>query len=399
MDAFQFVFLTLCLLALGLSFRGPGTTAAMPMTTAVRPRYGTLADARLGKDNLLLLRMIAASLVIYAHSYALSPVKQGRDPITSLFGIYSGNIAVYVFFFISGFLVTGSWQRRQDLRAFLTARLFRVVPAYAACLIGCALLIGPWVSQLDPGQYLRDPLTWSYILGNLTFTEKLQFGLPGVFTGQPRESMNGSLWTLPAEMRAYTLLAVLGALGILSSRWRTALCIGLAAALVLFWNYRIPLVGVGMAKPLIGYFALGVLTWMFRERLPFNPWLALALVAMAAIAKGGAAYPYLFALALSYLSLIFAYRVKSLGFYNRFGDYSYGIYLWGFPMQQLVVYWLGSPTPTRITLLAWPLALICAVLSWRLIEKPSIALGRRFIREPEAAASAATGAASQPAVP
>src|SRR5690606_25568358 len=86
-------------------------------------------------------------------------------------------------------------------------------------------------------------------------------------------------------------------------------------------------------------------------------------------------------------------------FYNRFGDYSYGIYLWGFPMQQLVVYWLGSPTPTRITLLAWPLALICAVLSWRLIEKPSIALGRRFIRAPEAAPSAATGGRTQPAVP
>ncbi|MEZ5483961.1 MAG: acyltransferase [Lysobacteraceae bacterium] len=354
---------------------------------SIKPRYRSLQDAMGSGDNLLLLRMLAASLVIHAHSYALSPVKDGRDPVTNLFGIYAGSIAVYVFFFISGFLVTGSWQRRHDLRAFLIARLFRVVPAYALCLAGCALLIGPFVTQLDPATYFRDPLTWSYLFRNLTFTENLQFNLPGVFSGQSRESVNGSLWTLPAEMRAYTLLALLGILGILSDRLRTALCLGIAALLILHWHYPLPLVKVASAKPLIGYFALGVLTWTCRERLPFNLWIGGGLVAASTIARlsRDPSYPYLFALALCYLSLLFAYRLKSLGFYNRFGDYSYGIYLWGFPMQQLVVYWLQNPSPGTITLIAWPMALLCAVLSWRFVEKPAIALGRRSLGVPGSA--------------
>ena len=404
MDAFQIAFVILASVAAWLSFRRVGTPIATPapVTSSAKPRYRSLQDTMgRGGDNLLLLRMLAASLVIYAHSYALSPIKVGRDLVTDLFGIYAGSIAVYVFFFISGFLVTGSWQRRHDLRAFLTARLFRVVPAYAVCLIGCALLIGPAVSQLDAATYFRDGQTWSYIFHNLSFTERLQPGLPGVFLDHPRESVNGSLWTLPAEVRAYTLLAILGVTGVLSRRWRTAIFLGAGYTLVLLWHSPIPLVNMKIAKPLIGYFALGVLTWTFRERLPLNLWIGIALTIASAIARlsRDQSYVYLFALALCYLCLLFAYRLTSLGFYNRFGDFSYGIYLWGFPMQQVVIYWLADPAPSMITLLAWPMALLCAVFSWRLIEKPAIALGRRFTSRAGASPPRESGAMANRASP
>lgn len=352
--------------------------AEPPVTEKPRPRWRSLADAMGPVDNLLLLRLIAAAVVLFAHSYALAPPTGEHDPLTRLFGIYSGTVAVYVFFFVSGFVVTGSWLRLRSLGAFLLARATRVVPAYAACLALCALLLGPLVSTLAPADYFAHPQVWRYIGWNVLFPESsMQFALPGVFESQPRNAVNGSLWTLPAEARAYVLLAVFGLLGLIDRLPRLLLALAIAFVLVSQWGYRIPLVAVPDVQELLGYFALGMLAWRARGWLPFNGWIAVALLVLAVLCRGRPFYPYAFALALCYLALRFAYTLPQLHGFNRLGDYSYGLYLWAFPMQQLVVFALQPSTPTQVTLLAFPLARGCAVVSWHGLEKPALAVLRR----------------------
>lgn len=387
MSEFEIVIALLCAVALAAPWarrlRRRPRVALVPVVEGATPpapgRYRSLADAMAGPgDNLLLLRMLAASLVLYAHSHAISGMPGAVDLITrSGVGIYAGSIAVYVFFVISGFLVTGSWLRRRELGAFLAARALRIVPGYAACLVLSALVLGAAVTSLDHGAYFSHAETWRYITHNLRFPIDMQWTLPGVFETHPRRSVNGSLWTLPAEVRVYAWLAVVGALGILA-RARVALPVLLLLGLVAqLWPGSLPLLRLEPFLPMAAAFALGAVAWLLRRSLPLNAWILAVLVGIAWLLHGTDWYLHAFLAALAYGALWFGYVPRHLLWFNRAGDYSYGLYLWAFPMQQLAVHLLGAPTPTQITLFAFPAALLLAIASWHLVERPMLRLRRR----------------------
>lgn len=342
-------------------------------------RLRTLADAMRDThaDNLLLLRVLAASLVIYAHSSAISSVPGPHDVVTRVTGVYGGSVAVYLFFIISGFLVTGSWLRRQHLGAFLGARALRILPAYAACLAGCAFVLGPLVSTLPPGEYFAHADTWRYLWHNLRFPLDMQWTLPGVFETHARRAVNGSLWTLPAEVRVYVWLAIFGVLGLLARVPRALLALALLMMLVQTDPGGIPLLQQREFVPMAGCFALGACAWLLRRLLPLNLWLLLGLTAATWLLRGTAYYFPVFLGTLAYAALWFAYVPKWFLGFNRIGDYSYGLYLWGFPMQQLAVHLLDAPSANVITLVAWPAALLLAIASWHLIERPALHLRRK----------------------
>lgn len=386
MTDFTFVLALLCVWAAATPLRrrlaralGLAEDDTPQVPRAASPAYRTL-DAAMHDtrgDNLLLLRLLAASLVIYAHSYAINGTPGATDIVTrSGIGIYAGSIAVYLFFVVSGFLVTGSWLRRQALGAFLASRALRIVPAYAACLAGSALVLGPLVTSLPRGDYFAHEETWRYVWHNLTFPLDMQWTLPGVFADHPRPAVNGSLWTLPAEVRVYLWLAVFGVLGLLLRPSRALLALVLLVALAQATG-SLPLLLVKDFLPMAACFALGGLAWLLRRMLPLNPWWLLGLLAMAFALHGTEHYLPAFLLALAYGALWFAYVPKGFLWFNRVGDYSYGLYLWGFPMQQLAVHLFDRPTPTQISLFAWPTALLLAVVSWHLLEKPLLSLRRR----------------------
>lgn len=351
-------------------------TIAQPL----RPRWQrwfTLADGLAQRDdNFLLLRALAASLVIYGHSYAMVPSGGPPELFSWLgWGVYSGQIAVDLFFAISGFLITGSFLRRHALFEFLWARALRIYPAYLFCLLLCTFALGPVFTTLPLHDYLRDPATSDYVIKNLRLNIDMAWDLPGVFVDNPRRStINGSIWTLPAEIRMYLWVAALGVLGVLARRWLANLVL---PTLFVLGFFVAPVYLLTVPQPdymrLAAFFLAGGFCYINRDRVPASGWLLLGVAALAWLCRNTFFYAYAFGLAEVCFIFWFAYRLRWHG-YNRFGDYSYGIYLWGFPMQQLVAHWLPNTIPLVNAALSLPLAIAMAVVSWHFVEKPAISL-------------------------
>ncbi|TDR45834.1 peptidoglycan/LPS O-acetylase OafA/YrhL [Tahibacter aquaticus] len=384
MEDFHWILLALTLIAAARAWLGPPPVRIETAAAPVR-RWRSLGQAMAAPgDNLLLLRLLAASAVIYGHSYALCGIPGAVDHIARHnwgYGLYSGSIAVQVFFVVSGFLVSGAWLRRPDLAFFLRSRVLRIVPAYLACLVISALVLGGLLTTLPRSDYFAHADTWRYIWKNLTFSTEMAWTLPGVFTGNPLpNTVNGSLWTLVVEVRVYLWLAIFGLLGLLDRRERLFYALAILAA-YLYAPLTLPMMPMNEFLRLGGFFAAGCAFYRWRDDIPFHGGLVVVLAALAVIAHGSEWFMPLYGLALAYAVFWFAYGPRFLLFFNRLGDYSYGVYLWGFPLQQLVALWLPTPTPTRITLIALPLALIAGALSWHLLEQPMLRFKRRRAAE------------------
>ena len=289
-------------------------------------------------------------------------------------GVYSGAMAVDAFFVISGFLVTGSFLRRRHLPAFLWAPALRLVPAYLACLVLSAYVLGGIFTTLPTVDFLLHPQTRDYVFTNLHFGTTMAWKLPGVFVDNPRRAtINGSLWTLPAEVRMYLWVALVGTLGILSRRaYCNALLAGLFVLGLIAPHYLL-MTPVSTFVRLAGFFALGAACYVNRDIVPVHGAIVAALAVLAWLLRSSAVYPYVFGLTEAAFVFWFAYATRWHG-WNRFGDYSWRVYLWGFPVQQTVAHAWPTLAPVTNAAVSLPLALLIAMLSWRFIEKPALRL-------------------------
>jgi peptidoglycan/LPS O-acetylase OafA/YrhL len=332
------------------------------------------------EDNFLLLRIIAALLVIYGHSFAITSHGDVADIFVSAgWRIYSGDIAVNMFFLISGFMVSGSYARQPDLVEFMKARILRIVPAYAACLILLAFVMGPLLSTVPWKQYVHDSATIDYVARNLMFSSDMRFTLPGVFADHPQKGIvNGSLWTLPAEFRMYVFAALLGATGLLlHQRVLLGLIIGLLVVGI-FAPYNLPL-HPSWLRP-AGYFAIGVLIFAFKDEINISTAGFVALAFTAFLCRGLEVYLFVLALAMAYFCFWFAY-IPRLPKLDRWGDPSYAIYLWGWPIQQMYVSAFPNMGPHGNCFVSMVTAIMAGYLSWYLVEKPFLRLKRVFSRK------------------
>jgi peptidoglycan/LPS O-acetylase OafA/YrhL len=377
-----------------------GWRARVPLLSKLLYPPRTLGAALAERqDNFLLLRLIASSMVLFGHSYVLSGSPGPGDFVARANlgpGIYTGSLAVDVFFIISGFLIAGSYVNHGNLESFVRARFLRLMPAYAVCMIVSALVFGPLLSTLGVRAYFRDPTTYSYITRNLRLAADLQWSLPGVFAKNPYTGVwNGSIWSLPAEVNMYLWVAVLGLATVLKRRILATVI--LAGCLVLGQTFpaELPFVPIGVFVRPAAFFTAGMLCYVQRDAIPVRTEIFLTLIVACVVTHQvpalRAAFDFVFAPALVYGVMWFAYRPR-LGFYNRFGDYSYGVYLWGFPMQQLVTSAFGRPISPLLNLsLAYPLTLILAFASWHLVEKRTLRWrGRARTFEPPVVLRAAT---------
>lgn len=283
-----------------------------------------------------------------------------------------GTIGVMVFFGISGFLIAQSWTLDAHVGRFLTKRALRIFPALVALLLICVLLIGPLVTGLAPERYFGDADTWSYLVNNALLWTTHE--LPGVFVNLPYPlQVNASLWTLQVEMIAYLSIVVVGLLGGLRYKWFPPL---LAAVLIVAPHGLVPWTS---SLFVLQAFAIGSTLYLWREHIPWH-W-ALAAAGLLAWAVAPESLQLLLAVAvIPYATILIAYRgPTTLRRLTTHGDFSYGLYLWAWPVGQVVtLIWAGSITPVAVIAVSLPITYALAVLSWIAIEKPALALKKRF---------------------
>lgn len=335
-------------------------------------------------NNLDLFRLLAATLVVFGHCYLFFPgggaaARWDVFTLPGYPGINCASVAVKIFFFISGLTVTNSLLQKGRAPGFMLARFFRIWPALAAVLVLTAFVIGPLSTDWGASSYLASPAPRAYVWENLLLASNND--LPGVFTSEAYKfhEVSITLWTLRYEVAAYAWLLVFFSVGALRRPWACVLLLAFAYADPLLPHPLLPTSQTG--NPQIAYlpccFVLGACLACWKKRIVLR-WEYPAAAALAWLLFRHSLFgPHLFLLAI----LLAVLHVSTLAAVLRLrprADLSYGIYLWGFPVQQVVFPWsasLGFGASFSATLL---LTALLAALSWYGVEKPLIALGRRL---------------------
>ena len=349
-------------------------------------RAVTLAEVADGRDNNFnLIRMIAASGVLVSHAFPIALGKGTSQPFEAATGYTLGWICVAIFFAISGFLITRSFDRKPHIESWFSARVARLFPGLIVVSILIALLYGPVFTTLAAGEYFSRAQTYTYVPRNVTLVW-LQYGLPGVFTDHPYpEAINGSLWTLAHEVACYFGVFLAGVAGALSSRRVFAVILLLYAAAYAATGFP----GVAEMVPsrfadlrALSYpFVLGMALYVWRERVRLSWVIAAVLAVLAVVLRVTPLFESVFVAAVAYATFVIAYVPGgAVRHYNRLGDYSYGMYVYAFPVQQAAIALAGPMSPLTNIAIAFPITLLFAIASWYAVEKPALDRRHRLAR-------------------
>ena len=339
-------------------------------------RLDILADSR--RNNLRIVRLAAASAVIFSHSYVvnLGIGALALEPLGALTGVDCGALAVDIFFVASGFLVGRSLMRGRDPIDFLLSRALRIYPGLICAVLAMALLLGPAVTELGVGAYFRDTWLYRFIVFNATMFSPWRFTphLPGTFTHLPYpDVVNASLWTLPWELWMYASLLGLYFVRGLGRAYPGILCaiaLAYAAMALNLWEMdRFLALGIRF----VAIFHAGVAAYRYRDRITLS-WPILAGISATMLIVGVVTQSTLL------LPVWLAYVVLFIAYYTPLvverwcdgPDYSYGIYIYAYAVQQMLVWCFGAMAVIPSFLLAWGLTMPLAILSWHFVEKPAL---------------------------
>jgi peptidoglycan/LPS O-acetylase OafA/YrhL len=347
-----------------------------------------------GKNSFGFLRLMLASAVVFEHTFALAGL-----PIPTHM---AAKLAVDGFFFLSGMLVTQSFQHCRSWGDYLWRRTLRIFPGYWLCIFITALVIGPiaWLLQhrTIEGYFAEPGGPLIYIARGLPL-----FGHPGaihdIFATTPYGPVvNGSLWTLPVEYLCYVALAAIGVLGVLKkAAWLTLVAFAAFFLLHLFPEWRLPsprglhlpsqFIDVNVTE-LYVFFLLGVATYLYRDQLKISDWLgAIAcavILTMIAYESMNPSFQFasralrVFALPCALLWLANALPFRQ---FDNKRDLSYGVYIYAFPVTQLLILagaatWGGWP----LFLIVYGVTAALAFTSWHAVEHPAMKFKRLFAK-------------------
>ena len=358
------------------------TTPASAVPAAGVPADAPVTSTAHRSNNLDALRLVGALAVIFGHAYHIVG-RPFENPVVAGYPVQT--LGVIIFFSISGYLITASWSRTRNPVSYLAARSLRIFPALVVVVLVCMFVIGPVVSVLPNGQYFDAPNFWSY-LGNIIL--RPQYELPGVWGDHPYpNAVNGSLWTLPAEFFCYLLVPLV----FLAPKVARIPVIGLLLAASVWYSMTPPLESMVVWHSRISdnalmwvFFAAGAILRLLAERgLRFRTDVAVGLLAVHLVIAGTLPQhitkvawlflPYV-VLAVGLASTPYVRRA------SRYGDLSYGLYLWAFPVQQLVIDLWGVQRMSVNLLIVTALTAALALVSWHVVEHPSLKLKDRLVR-------------------
>lgn len=335
---------------------------------------GRLFDER--DNNINLMRLVAALCVIYGHAGAVTGAGE-PDIFLRLIGYkFIGGVAVDVFFVLSGFLIAASAENTKGMLYYVASRVLRIYPALFVCVLLTVCVLGPLLS--DSSSYWGQTV-WRYFVFNASAL-RTEYFLPGVFDQLHDKAVNGSLWSLPVEVRMYVMVFALACLGIVQRR-------------VLFNVVFFVVMAIGYFQPAIfqpfllhdshlhvcGMFMIGMFCWVNRFQLPVSVPLLFFMLVYALTLKGAPNFGLAYAVVLPYLVFCLAF-LPGLAWFNKLGDYSYGVYLYGWISQQSLM--LAWPSMSTLQNAFWGsvVALVLGIASWYLVEKPSLRAKKYFAR-------------------
>jgi peptidoglycan/LPS O-acetylase OafA/YrhL len=310
-----------------------------------------LSSGRTG--NLDTLRLLLAACVLVSHAWPLALGPGTVEPLAALTGHSLGGWAVALFFFLSGIFITASAERR-DARAFWAARARRIVPGLGVALLltlALAHASGATGGPIEAASWFARALTLFSI----------EHRIPGAFAGNPYSGVvNGPLWSLSHEVMAYAICALFVASG-LARHPLAVLGLVAMAALASAMSETLPGRAATFA-PLFLAFALGMAAHVFRDRIQLRPVIAFVLLPCAL------ALPWPLGIAaLGYACLAIALTAPRLVLE---GDFSYGLYLYGWPVAQTLVHLLPGIGPEALAIASLAASLPFAVASWYAVEQP-----------------------------
>lgn len=339
-------------------------------------------NPRFRDNNFDLLRFTFAFVVFLVHAYALS----GAESLFILSKYLSSEIAVKSFFVVSGFLIFMSYENSRDLRSYLVKRVRRIYPAYLFIIFFCAIA-GSVVSTYTVADYFSSQLI-KYLTANLFFLNFLHPNLLGVFEENSLQAVNGALWTLKIEVVFYLFVP----LAVLAFRkyGRLSVMIILYISSVM---YAMTMEGLAvktgqgfyleLQRQLPGqlvFFIAGAASYYYLESLiKYVRWLVPLAIA-AFILQSWLPWVVIQPVALAVLVISFACVLPVLGNFDKYGDFSYGIYIVHFPILQLMIS-LGyfRESPWTGLLFAGALVMVAAFMLWHLVEKPFLRKSSHYV--------------------
>ncbi|GAB3236223.1 acyltransferase [Algoriphagus aestuariicola] len=360
-----------------------------------------LIPETLSQNNFDLLRFLLASAVIFCHCYAIFYGWQlfaENEPFMKWSGgkISIGSAAVNFFFVISGFLILRSFEGSANFPDFLKKRVLRIYPGFIVAFLLCIFVFGPighighsWIKSY--GEFIK------YVPLKLELANMLSLQSPieaYYFNHLPQTGLNNSMWTIQYEFICYLAVPLLVWLGFLKYRLGLAIVFVASYAWLALQNLGLvfphdpSLSGHLLANPhfyprFFTYFLAGSFAYAYRHHIPRNNALLTLSLPLFVLAFKLQQIDLLWPIAGTYLLFYCAYHPKVLfPKFAKHGDFSYGIYLYGWPLQQLIMlYWGEYLTPLTFFALVMPVVLIFAVASWNLVEKPALKLKQMTIRQ------------------
>jgi peptidoglycan/LPS O-acetylase OafA/YrhL len=338
-------------------------------------------------NNFNLIRIIAALTVIFNHGFVLRGV---LDPIESLnlstaVGTMTmGSVAVDFFFIVSGFLVTASLLYKQSTLDFIWARILRIYPALIVMVILCISLLGLYFTRLPTIEFLNHRLTHLFAIKNMTLITGVIFNLPGVeFNSHQPFRVNTPIYTLLYEILMYSALALMWALLFFLKSKREKLfslsIIFVAISLLIFqfvdyfyfhWS--------SLYARFCYLFFSGAAFFILKDKIIIsNCVFLLMLVSLLTFTTSKNIFFVLYSVFLAYIVIWLAYVPRgNVRRFNRFGDYSYGMYIYSLPVQQTLCTIFAGIGILRLTITSIAITYFMAYLSWHLIEKKALSLKR-----------------------
>ena len=335
--------------------------------------------------NFDILRLAAAASVVFSHSFLIATGSEETEPLMGT-GLVAGVYGVFVFFILSGFLVTGSAKRSAGIEVFLRNRFLRIAPALTVSTLIIAYLLCPPFASIDANAFILDPAVFQRVVEVITFHsadflfETVSFYPPRSESDWLPHIANGVLWSIRIEVFCYGVIALMASLALFRQKRQALLLavLALGTGFSLYFLKAVTTLWVSQLLLLLPSLFCGVfMTWLVQWHRPKGAIAALCLAATIPAIYFGI-LPRVFCFCIAYpLIWIGASQVKLVPTFYEGTDISYGLYLYGWPVTQLIRHYVGPDlNGYEMTALALPATMLVAWLSWVLVEAPALRLKR-----------------------